>query len=973
MPNTSASTSANPSTPLASGNAGTPGGSPTRARWSLRLLGAFELTDGDQHYTRLASRPVVALLARLALWPNRNHPREELVEQLWPGVDPQVSRNRLRQALSVLKSVLEPPSTVPAPVLQADRYDVRLIRGTVDCDVVSFEREAKLGHVDAALAHYHGELLPGYFDEWVLDERVRLQAVSERLADRIQRTLPSASPPSGDALEENPALSPVPGFAPNRLGQRAALPVYLTRHFLPEPVRAAWLAEVAAHRLVTLLGPGGSGKTRLAVELAHALQGQSATQAGAAGDPTTSGPIDSVSFVSLVACDTRARALDAIASALSVPGQGGEPIDELVAALAERRLLIVLDNFEQLVDSTGDVVARLAGALPRLHILVTSRRALGLDGERALSVPALDLPPQNLPLAQAASNSAVALFVDRARQVRADFHLGEGNRRAVLDLVRALEGLPLAIELAASRVRSLGPARILELLTADTAGAPRLELLARSGPRGALDVRHASMDRVIRWSWQQLPADETSLMQALTFFSGGCTATAAAAVRGLTPLQAALRLDALVASSMLRATETPWGEMRFDIYEPIREFALVELRQSPQAGTEAGLRAAQRAWMLEWAEALPTTPSLPAIRAELPNLSLALHTALADADPATALRTVLALCRAHDDLVLGPDSLAYLQRAVMRCEDTELRSRGHTQLAQLLYTAARGEEARRHAELGLEQVPDEPGPRASAMHVKARLHWLSVGYAPWLEPLIDEAEALARAAQDVAVLARLTVLRAAIAYSHHHDMALGESLYRSALALWERLGNQHAINGGRYFVALIVHEAGRHQEAITRTDEVVHSAQRLGDTRRVSQALQVRGKAQAALRHLSDAALSFREAIRLAWDMVAPVELARSLRDLPPVLAHLRQGDAAVRLQAFSAAYWQAHIGQADPFDARQARRVRRLVAGQMTPTQWEAARRLGAQMGPADAVALALQDVPPGEAAERGPGAARR
>ncbi len=947
--------------PMAAGNAGPPGGPGPNARWTLRLLGAFELTDGEQRYTRLASRPMVALLARLALWPNRNHPREELVELLWPGVDPQVSRNRLRQALSALKSVLEPPSTVPAPVLQADRYDVRMVRGAIDCDVVAFDREARLGHVDAALAHYRGELLPGYFDEWVLDERVRLQAVSERLAERA-----APAPPASLV-----AGAPDATVTPHRPALRAALPVYLTRHFLPEQLRAAWLAEVAAHRLVTLLGPGGSGKTRLAVELAHALQAQAPTEAaGELNDGSaTVAPVASVTFVSLVACDTRAMALDAIASALGVSGQGGDLATELATALAERRLLLVLDNFEQLVDTTGDVVARLVGTLPQLRILVTSRRALGIDGERALSVPALELPPQDLPLSRALSNPAVALFVDRARQVRADFHMGEGNRRAVLDLVRALEGLPLAIELAAPRVRSLAPARILELLTGGDAGSPRLELLARTGPRGALDVRHASMDRVIRWSWQQLSPDEASLMQALSVFSGGCTAAAAAAVRGLTPLQAAVRLDALVACSMLRATETPWAEMRYDMFEPIREFALVELRQAPQASAEAGLRAAQRAWMLDWAEALPTTPSLPAVRAELPNLSTALHTALADADPATALRTVLALCRAHDDVVLGPESLAHLQRAVLRCEDAELRSRAHTQLGQLLFAAARGDEARRHAELGLEQVPDEPGLRACAMHVKARLHWLSVGHAAWIDPLIDEAEALARVAQDATVLARLTVLRAAIAYKHRGNMALGESLYRVALALWERLGNRHAINGGRYFVALVVHEAGRHQEAIDRADEVVHSARELDDTRRVSQALQVRGKAQAALRRWHDAAASFRESIRLAWEVMAPVELARSMRDLPPALAHLRQSEASVVLQAFAATYWQARIGQADrPFDARQERRVKRLVAGRMTPARWAAARRLGTEMGPADAVALALRDAPPASPSH-GPG----
>jgi predicted ATPase len=944
---------------LSPGNAGPPNGSEPTARWTLRLLGGFELSDGEQRYARLASRPVVALLARLALWPNRNHPREELVELLWPGVDPQISRNRLRQALSVLKSVLEPPSAVPAPVLEADRYDVRVVKGAIDCDVLAFDREARLGRAEVALALYRGELLPGYFDEWVLDERDRLQAVSERLEARVQSTVAArTAPPATGQPATSTATS---ATASDRIGQRAALPVYLTRHFMPDALRAAWLNEAASHRLLTLLGPGGSGKTRLAVELAHAVlaSGRSETDPAPDGRGPSIAPIDGVAFVSLVACNTRARALDALAVALGVSGQSGDPVTELVSALSQRRLMLVLDNFEQLVDTAGDVVATLTGALPDLRIVVTSRRALGIDGERAVPVPPLDLPPIDLPLVLAASNPSVGLFIDRARQVRADFHLGESNRLPVLGLVRALEGLPLAIELAASRIRSLPAARILELLTADDAVAPRLELLSRTGPRSALDARHASMDRAIRWSWQLLSSDEASLMQALSVFSGGCSAAAAAAVRGLTPIQAALRIDALVANSMLRATEMPWGEMRFELYESIREFALTELRQAPLDGSEAAMRAAHRAWMLDWAEGLPTTPSLPAIRAEMANLSMALNTAGADGDPAIAIRTVLALCQVHDDVVLGPDSLASLERAVLRCDNAELRSRGHTQLAQLLFAAARGEAARRHAELGLEQVLDDPGLRARAMHVKARLHWLSVGYAPWLDAFIDEADALARAAQDLAVQARVTVLRAAIAYAYRRDMVLGESLYRAALALWERLGNQHAINGGRYFVALVVHEAKRHAEAIERADEVVLSAARLGDTRRVSQALQVRGKAEAALRRWPQAAASYREAVRLAWEGMAMVELGRALRDLPAALAHLRETESAVRLQAFAAGYWQAHIGHADPFDERQARRVRRLSAGRMTTSQWEAARRGAATMGLADAVALALRDTP--------------
>ena len=262
---------------------------------------------------------------------------------------------------------------------------------------------------------------------------------------------------------------------------------------------------------------------------------------------------------------------------------------------------------------------------------------------------------------------------------------------------------------------------------------------------------------------------------------------------------------------------------------------------------------------------------------------------------------------------------------------------------------------------------------ARAMHVKARLQWLLSGHAPWLDALIDEAEALARAAQHFPVQARLTVLRAAIAYAHRGDMVLGESLYRGALAMWERLRNQHAVNGGRYFVALMLHEAGRHEEAIAGADEVVQSARRLDDIRRVSQALQVRGKAQAALRRWRDAAASLRESIRLAWGAMAPVELTRAMRDLPPVLAHLHEGEAAVRLQAYSAAAARTHVGRADQYDMRQEKRVRRLVRKQMAPARWQALHREGTGLGPADAVALALHEAPGSADSAPPAGAARR
>src|SRR5262249_60381339 len=125
-------------------------------------------------------RRLSGLVARLALYSQRSHAREELIELLWPGVSLEVGRNRLRQALFTLRQLLEPPGPVPAPVLLADRVSVRVVPGAIVCDVVSFEKAVRDRHAEQAAALYGGELMPGYYDEWIDDERVRPPALADR-------------------------------------------------------------------------------------------------------------------------------------------------------------------------------------------------------------------------------------------------------------------------------------------------------------------------------------------------------------------------------------------------------------------------------------------------------------------------------------------------------------------------------------------------------------------------------------------------------------------------------------------------------------------------------------------------------------------------------------------------------------------------------------------------------------------------
>ena len=236
------------------------------ALWQVKLLGGLKVQRSDLTLANFGSRSVAALLARLALYPQRSHAREELIELLWPGVSLDVGRNRLRQALFTLRQLLEPPALVPAPVLVADRLSVRVVAGAFECDALSFERCVQEGRHAQALRLYAGELLPGFYDEWVNTERQRLAALHERAS--------AAAPGARDAGEPSSNTVPPQPADPAHAAPMArnTLPVYLTRFFGRDTEGARLRADVLGHRLVTLLGAGGSGKTRLAVELAAVLR-----------------------------------------------------------------------------------------------------------------------------------------------------------------------------------------------------------------------------------------------------------------------------------------------------------------------------------------------------------------------------------------------------------------------------------------------------------------------------------------------------------------------------------------------------------------------------------------------------------------------------------------------------------------------------------------------------------------------------
>ena len=329
---------------------------------------------------------------------------------------------------------------------------------------------------------------------------------------------------------------------------------------------AELIGLLAAARLVTVTGPGGIGKTRLAL----ALGGQTVGQFS-----------DGVVLVPLETFTERSVVAVAIGQAVGArPAAERDPEDALLDQVATRQLLLILDNFEQL-SGVAPLVARLLAAAARLRIVITSRVPLHLSGEQEYPVAPLAVPDPGADggLEALLRIEAVALFVERARRVRPDFQLTDENAGAVAAICRRLDGLPLAIELAAARVKVLAPAIMLDRLE------HALSLLA--GGSVDLPARQQTLRGAIDWSYELLSKDEQALFRRLTVFSGGWTVDAAqdVAMPGLELGTDILDgLIALVDQSLVRPTpEGGAGEPRFEMLQLIREYGAERLAESDEA------------------------------------------------------------------------------------------------------------------------------------------------------------------------------------------------------------------------------------------------------------------------------------------------------------------------------------------------------------------------------------------------------
>ena len=879
--------------------------------------------QGSRQALRWPSRAAALLVARLALGPQRDHPREELVELLWPGVAGEVGRNRLRNALSVLRSGLDLNAGAGAPTLfDADRHALRLRPGVLQCDVHEFEQLLRRGSTAQALQTYGGELMPGFYEDWVLDARSHLSALHERAQAQF------------DAEQVRPAAS------------AQALPAHWTRLFGIEHSATRLRALVTGGRLVSIVGPGGCGKTRLSIEVARALCEAPDWPA----DDALRGPrFELVAFVSLVDCRSAPRALEELARALGTPAS--QPLQGLRAALTGRSVLLVLDNLEQMAPDAAELLVPLLQSLPQLHVLLTSRRRLGLEGEQVFLLGGLGFPEPSAKADEVARAPSVALFADRAHAAHPEFQLGESELPAVAQLVRLLDGMPLAIELAATRLRGGGTQQLLQRLQASPA-TPLIDELARGRCGTHERDRHGSMRRVMDWSWQQLPQDQAALVQAMTALCAPARVETIAAAAGIGHARADALLQELADASLVTTSVTRDGLRRHGLLQPVREYAA---ERWTHAAAQAA-RARLRQWWIEQGPLLLEDGPV-SFEPELAHVHAAFAGAVADGAPEQALRMAVALKRYWVRDTLEPLPATAMQ-ALDACaaDSTEdgLRSEACELLAMSYGTAGSAVEGLRCAEMAL-LCARSPSQKSLALCRRAWLRLLSGQHRPADACDLDEACALALRSGDTVALAMARRMQAMVQINIHCDFARAERLVHETQTLWEQLGDTRNARRRLLDRATCWAWLGRNEEAAAALLDCANEALRDGDFQTSAMSAWQLGRVLLRLRRWSPAAEAFRRCLRESWQRHNAMSLAYALLHLPDALVMDGQAELAARLQGFAVPHWERMYGPINVIEAGEMRRTRRLLRLALGAGRVEALRISGAGANLADVIRLVL------------------
>jgi predicted ATPase/DNA-binding SARP family transcriptional activator len=650
---------------------------------------------------RLRGRLVQRLFAALLVDAPRVVERETLVERLWGDEPPATATTALQVHVGRLRQALEPDlrgRACSAIRTTGDGYALEIDRARIDAeqfeslvhdaeDLAGLAPERALGDVESARALWRGRPWGALADEeWLRSDAARIEQLRRRaeelwgdmqlalgrhesIVDSLARAV-EAEPfrehrweqlmlalyrcgrqadalrafqdarrilseelgiepsPALRALEQallvqDPSLDAPPRSPPARPSHN--LPAALTSLVGREDDLRTTRKLVAASRLVTLTGVGGVGKTRLAIQSAADLVPQFA---------------DGAWLVELAPIRDAGLVPGRVAATLGLREQGGQSVSDMIADyLADRSLLLVVDNCEHVIDAVARLVDTLLNAAPHLHVLGTSRAPLGLAYEQVFRVPVLEVPApsDDRDADRLAGFAAVQLFVERAWAVPPSFGLTAENQADVAELCRRLDGIPLALELAAVRTESMTPAEIVHHLE------HRFQLLGVDRKQAG---RHRTLQGTIAWSYQLLERNEQTLFSRLSVFASGCTITTALSVvtgSRLDEPNVLAGLAGLVRQSMVVA-ETVGKTTRYRILESLRQYAHERLASS---GEEAAVRTRHAEYFTRLVEGLADDVRGPrqdaaygTLLTELDNLRAAFDWHLAAGDAVTALRLV---------------------------------------------------------------------------------------------------------------------------------------------------------------------------------------------------------------------------------------------------------------------------------------------------------------------------------------------
>src|SRR5215207_4549598 len=700
-------------------------------------------------------------------------------------------------------------------------------------------------------------------------------------------------------------------------------------------------------RLLTLTGPGGTGKTRLALQ--------------AAADLLDDFP-DGTFFAPLATLTEAELLLPAVAETLGVRETGEQPLEErLKDYLSERRLLLLLDNFEQVLGAAPQVTELLAGA-PGLKVLATSRAPLGLYGEHEFPVPPLTLPDLKRPppSERLTQYEAVSLFVERARALKPDFSITNASAPAVAEICVRLDGLPLAIELAAARIKMLPPKAMLQRLGSS------LKLL--TGGARDLPERQRTLRATIEWSFALLDEGEQVLFGRLAVFSGGRTLEAIEAIcdaeRDL-PVEAFDGISSLLDKSLLRQEEGPNGEPRFVLLEIVHEFAREKLQESAEAEQIKRVHAQYFLTLAE--EAYPELKGanqldwLERLEAEHDNMRAALSWASQRKEAEVALRLGGALRLFWRMRGYHSEGRRWLE-AALAIEvrgSPEVRAMALAGLGELAYLQGdldRGQEA---CEEGLELLANEARETREAKLMLLGL----LGWVAWrgddherATQLYEESLALSRENSDTWWIAT-SLLGLAFVSHDRGDSERATELYKESIDLFREQGDKLFLAYCLYSLGMLVYSQGDLGRAAQLTEEGVALQRELGTRGGVSMGLCNLGWMALLQDDLSRAADLYRESLSLSWDLGLNPLVQSVLEGFACVAGARGEAERAARLWgAAQALHETKNIPRDTDFLAEADARISAVRSG-MGEEAWEEAWRKGRAMTLDEAVSYALEE----------------